>query len=166
MSDSDCDSSSDEQVLDETLDNQIEESTKQLENLEHPEEINVNPSFDQDFMGKFFEQIKSMPRDKAIQLLANLAKDNKVPEHKFTSVSEEKRVQNVRNLRDKIKELKLRRSSKVILANYEEKIKEKFQNKEPVVEPVVEPVTDSVTLSKSQKKRRRRATNKKLKQDT
>jgi len=184
MSNTDSSSSSDDEkecMLDETitnnnniteddletkkLDGQIEESVQLLEKLQHPEEINLNPPVDEDFIGKFFEQIKSLPRDKAVQLLTNLAKNNKLPEHNFNSVNEQKKAQNEKNLKDRIRELKLRRSSKTILTNYEQKLKQTLQqtNIENKSEDSTETVNDSVTLTKSQKKRRRRTANKKSK---
>lgn len=148
------------------LDDQIEEATKQLENMEHPEEIDINPTMNEDFMKSFFENIKSLPRDKAVQLLANLAKNNHLPDHKFTSVNEQRKKQNERNIKDRIRELKLRRSSKTILTNYEEKIKERLEKDKEDKSANIETVEDPITLTKSQKKKHRYTANKKSKQNS
>lgn len=157
----DCSNVSDDNAEDRKLDEEIDESTKQLELLEQPSELDMNQMLNDDFTKSLFENIKSLPRDKAIRLLANLAKTKKLPEHKFTTISEQQKKQSETNLRDKIRELKLRRSSKAVLSNYEEQIKRKLElnHKKVIQDENAEPdesKEELVTLSKSQKKRRKR----------
>ena len=124
---SDEDVKLDEQ-LDEDLESQIKQTEKELENVETPDELNAESGIDSKRMEEFLNAIKKMPRDKAIQLLANMGKGMKDSDHNFKEVSDKEVLSVKERYRMKLNSLKTRRQSKEIIKKLTEK--EKIKKKE------------------------------------
>jgi hypothetical protein len=148
------------------LDSDIQESQQELENLEHPEELELNTGVNDEILTKMVEKIKKMPRDGLLNLINNLAKSNNLPPHEFSSVSSDNLENSKIRLRQKIQDDTNKRTnkfgSKPITTLNSKPSASKTQSKQ--VEVVPSPVSSSSAsvsveqkpkLSKNQKKRLR-----------
>jgi hypothetical protein len=149
--------------LDEEL-NKIDDdiaSTKQnLENLEHPKELNIEHQLNDKMLEGLYDRIRQMPRNEMVKLLANLAKTNQMPDHKFSTVSDSSRDDTRARLKKKLHELEMRRTKKSVLANFakKEELKTKTEQVEKEEQQKVNVKSEmnevlASTLTKSQKKR-------------
>lgn len=149
------------------IDDAVKETHDAVQNLDNPEEINVDSGLSEQFVTDFLEGLKKLPLEQRAQLLSNLSKGSKKINHDFESVSERTRQEKLDECRKKLRELKMKRTSKVALNNYATKLQEIHDNesskeKEKITSPEVIEVSDDdsdqtpKTLTKSQKKNRRR----------
>lgn len=152
--------SSDEDVkldeqLDEDIESQIKQTEKELENAETPDELNAYSGIDPKKMEEFLNAIKKMPRDKAIQLLANMGRGMKDSDHNFKEVSD-KEVLSVRErYRMKLNSLKTRRQSKEMIKKLTEKEEIKKKEEEKKKEEVKLETIAENKPTKSQKRRQK-----------
>lgn len=144
--------------LDEQLDEEINTTEKELKNIEEPDEMNIKRDIDPQKMEEFYEAIKKMPREKVIQLLANLGKDTNFGNNKFKDVSNEERLTTKERYHLKLNSLKSRRQSSTILKELEKRREKKMESEKktdtlPVIEETTEKTVESTKQSKSQRRR-------------
>jgi len=99
------------------LDDDIEELTQKIETLENqkatyetPEELALNTGVNNDLLQKMADKLKTMPRNKILQMIASLAKGNQLPDLDFSTISANGIKSNSEKLSKKIKELKSKRT--------------------------------------------------------
>ena len=167
----------DDVVLDEELlhiEDEINVAKQCLDNAENPKELNLDHQLDDKTIESMYDKIRKMPRDEMMKLLANLAKSNQMPDHKFSTVSDSSRDNTRARLKERLRELELRRTKKSVLNNYAKKAeleKKKDEEKQVKSDEKQKNETahnDAPALSKSQKNRlrKKRAKDAKLNQST
>lgn len=142
-------SNTDDVVLDEELqciENEINETKQFLDNAENPKELTLSHQLDDKTIESMYDQIRKMPINEMMKLLANLAKSNQMPDHKFTTVTDTSRDNMRTRLKEKLKQLEMMRTKKSVLNNHTKKA-ELDKKKDETVQSTV-PI-----LLKSQKNR-------------
>lgn len=155
----------DDVVLDEELlhiEDEINAAKQCLDNAENPKELNLEHQLDDKTIESMYDQIRKMPRNEMMKLLANLAKSNQMPDHKFSTVSDSSRDNTRARLKERLRELELRRTKKSVLNNYAKKAElEKKKDEDAQVKSDEKQINETVQtntpiLSKSQKNRLRK----------
>ena len=99
-----------ETKLDDDLDSQIENLEAQKATYDLPEELSLNTGVNNELLQKMAEKLKTMPRNKILQMISSLAKGNQLPDHDFSTFSQSSAKSNSEKLNKKIKELKSKRT--------------------------------------------------------
>lgn len=152
--------------LDETLDKDVEELEARLENLEKPEELNLSNSIKTAKLNEMYDKLKSLPRDQLLTLLANMkhtVTNNEQP-HDFVTSHDGKKEKYRDALKQKLKELKLRRSGKKALQTHLDNMKQSVEQPKSSDESdhgvELDEATKLARAARNKKRRERRKKNK------
>lgn len=102
----------------DTLTNKITDLETQRATLTVPEELSLNTGVNSDLLTQMAEKLKTMPRNKILQMINSLAKANKLPDHDFSTFNKSSIKSNTEKINKKIKELKAKRYKKGFRCDY------------------------------------------------
>jgi hypothetical protein len=117
------------------LDDDVEELNQKIETLESqkatyeaPEELALNTGVNNELLQKMAAKLKTMPREKILQMIASLAKGNQLPDLDFSTISASGIKSNSEKLSKKIKDLKAKRTR--LQSKSDKKSKQEMANEE------------------------------------
>lgn len=118
-------------ISDEDLLKQINETKAELKSIESPQIIESDTSLDPEVVEEFYEKMKKMPRDKLSNLLANLGRNHKDlgNSHQFTGMTDRAQKSAKQRLREKLSYLQMKRKTKVSIEKEMEKIDKQKEHK-------------------------------------
>jgi hypothetical protein len=126
------------------LDEDITRTENKLNTLTNPEQIKINTEFDQKQLEKMTQQLKNLPKQDRMKLLEHLTRNlggtsGNMFDHDFKTITNNSRENNKTILKEKLKQMKMKRTSKAALNNMMKK-KEKIKE-ETTVEEVKQNIT-------------------------
>ena len=173
----DCDtcSSSDAESLDEEFEDkkEVDHLTKTIDALNNPVEVNDSIPFDKEALQKFYESIKSLPKDKLIQTLNSMS--NKDDTHEFRTLSDKTRQTDSKDLKKKLQAIldamRMSRSSKQSRDRYVNDVLSKEDERKKLADGKLEELLDEIkktpnVVTVEGKKKKRRHRNKPTKKPT
>ena len=168
---SECDtcSNSDTNSLDEDFEDkkEVEHYTKTIDALNNPIEVNETQPLDKDTLQKFYDSIKTLPKDKLIQTLNALS--NRDDHHEFRTLSEKRRKSDSndlhKKLRAKLDAMKMSRATKQTRDKYVEDVLAKENERKKMTDVKMEELLDEIKKDKTtpvagEKKKKRKHRNK------
>ena len=143
---------------------------EKIDNADKPEEININPNLNKEYLNILYDKIKQLPRAQQINLLANMkshvgSKTAENFDHDFSTTDESDRMTAKQKYRNKLEELRSGRLSKSALDSRVEKLRTYEEDlQQNAVASAPENTEKSVpTQSTAAKKKKRNKKNKKAK---
>lgn len=103
----------DETKLDDDIDNinnTLDDLEAQKASFEVPEELALNTGVNSDLLTQMAEKLKTMPRNKILQMINSLARANQLPDHDFSNFGPGSVKSNTEKINKKIKELRAKRT--------------------------------------------------------
>lgn len=94
----------------ESLTHKIEDLEIQNNTLDVPEELSLNTGVNNDLLKEMAEKLKTMPRNKILEMIHSLGVANQLPNHDFSTFSKGSVKSNRQKIQEKIRILKSKRT--------------------------------------------------------
>lgn len=97
----------------ESLTHQIEDLEVQNSTLDIPEELSLNTGVNNELLTQMAAKLKTMPRNKILEMINSLGLANQLPDHEFSTFGPGSVKSNRQKIQDKIRSLKSKRTKVV-----------------------------------------------------
>lgn len=120
----------------DTINDTLDDLEAQKASFEVPEHLALNTGVNSDLLTQMAEKLKTMPRNKILQMINSLAQANQLPDHDFSNFGPGSVKSNTEKINKKIKELKAKRTKMGFKSDGKQQKKQPSRGEQ--VTPVVE----------------------------